>query len=103
MSAKVDIMFQASSINNGFADITISVLIKSLFEEDNIKELLQAKDDTRGPLHRIFSVILHPCMNDYYKRYYSFIINHPDQKCIFPQSIFYASYICLSCIGRMSI
>lgn len=68
-------MFQESSFNNGLADITIGVLITSLFEEDNIKQLLQIKDSTTDPLHTIFSVILHPCLNDYYERY-SFIINY---------------------------
>lgn len=61
-------MFQEFSINYGFADITISVLVKSIFEEDNIRKLLQDKDPTTGPLHIILSVILDPSLNDYYKR-----------------------------------
>lgn len=73
-------MFQEDSSTNGFADITISVLIQSLFEEDNIKELLQTKDTTTCPLHKIFSIILHPCLNDYYTRY-NYIINVQSFSC----------------------
>lgn len=73
-------MFQNSSSNNRYADITMDVLIKSLFEEGDIKELLKNKDASLMPLNRIFSIILDPCLNDYYNRY-SFIINYFNTQC----------------------